>query len=143
MADKIWVVAANNAEAKIFRLTKFPKVEEIFYFENPNGRLHNRDLISSKPGRTFSSMGTARHAYQTKVDPREQEIEKFARTLAAEITSNYQKKAFEKIYIFASSEFLGHLRKHLGKVPVEAELPKDLVRHDKADIEEHLSALVY
>lgn len=50
-----WIVVANSSHAKIFRLVKFPKIEEMTSIDHPESRLHNQDLEGRKPGRCFQS----------------------------------------------------------------------------------------
>lgn len=139
-----WVVVAGNAEAKIFRLVQFPKIEEHSVLEHPESRLHNRDLISSKPGRNYDKGGTTRHAYEPKTDPKQQEIEKFAKNLSDFLSTSRQNGEFSRLYIMANPSFLGLLRQHLDNQTqsvIVAEIAKDLIGQKKPDIEEQLSKL--
>ncbi len=139
-----WVVVANSAEAKIYRLVKFPKIEEIASLEHPESRLLNQDLVSTAPGRNFQSGGVTRHSYQAKTSPKEVEIEIFAKYLANHLCSACQKGEFKRLYMLASPEFLGLLRPHFDQKLQQtliAEVAKDVTEYTKAHIEQYLQEL--
>lgn len=139
-----WIVVANKCQAKIFRLVKFPKIEEITFLEHPESRLHNQDLVSSKPGRNFQSGGTTRHAYQPEVEPKQQEAIKFAIKVAHHLETAFQKGEFNRLYILAEPGFLGLLRQHLHSEVqkiIVAEVPKDLTTSEPTLIEHQLSEI--
>lgn len=72
-----WILVAGDAEAKLFKLSNFPHIEQIAVYDHPESRLLDQDLISSRPGRNFDSGGTTRHAYEPHSDPKQLETEKF------------------------------------------------------------------
>lgn len=139
-----WVLVANAAQAKIYRLVRFPKIEEVAYMEHPQSRMAVRDLVSSAPGRGFESMGTTRHAYESKTNPHQVEVDAFAKTLGDFLSESFRQKDFSRLYLFASPAFLGTLRPHLdAKVrdAIISEQPKDLTEHRKEDIENLISEI--
>lgn len=139
-----WIIAASNAEAKIYKLLQFPKVEEIAVLEHPESRLHNRDLVSSEPGRAFDRGGVTRHSYQSKSEPKQQEADKFAKYIDHYLATAFRQGEFLHLYVLASPNFLGLLRQHMDPHVVKAivaEIPKDLSKHRKDDIEQELVTL--
>lgn len=139
-----WIVVANSSHAKIFRLIKFPKIEEFASMNHPESRLHNQDLEGRKPGRNFQSGGTTRHAYQPETEPKEVEMDKFAKSLSDYICAAHQKGDFSRLYLMASPFFLGLLRQHLNlttQKTIVAELAKDMTERSTSEIEQQLSAL--
>lgn len=142
--NQIWVVVADRTQAKIYRMTKFPKLEEIAYLEHPESRLHNQDLVSSKPGRGFQSVGNSRSAYQQETEPKQVEAIKFATEVTQYLYTAVNKGEFDKLYLFAEPSFLGLLRQHLHpqvQKHVTAEVPKELTTCNLEAIEHHLAAL--
>lgn len=136
-----WVLVANSAEAKIFQLTKFPHMEIVECFSHPESHLHNQDLISSPPGRNFQSNSTARSAYEPKTSAKENECDRFAKTLSSHLTHALDQNKFERLYIIAETTFLGLLRHHLDarvKQTIISESTKDLTKHKVCDIEKTL-----
>lgn len=140
----IWVVVADKCQAKIFRVAKFPKLEEITHLDHPEGRLHNQELVSSKPGREFQRFGTARSAYQQATEPTQQEAIKFAIEISNLLYTASNNGEFQRLYLIANPTFLGLLRQHIHpeiKKHIIAEIPKDLISSNTEAIERHLSEL--
>lgn len=135
-----WVIAANGSHAKIFRMGKFPKLEEFEQLDHPDSRLRNQDLVSSAEGRTFESIGTGRSAYQPPTDPHHQELEKFAKFLGEYLTRAKRDHSFSRLYIMANPSFLGLLRPHLNSIheSIVAEIGKDMTGQSLNEIEHHL-----
>lgn len=136
-----WIIVANSTEARIFKVVKFPKIEEVDALVHPEGHLYNRDLTSSRPGRTFQSTNTTRSAYEPKTTPKHLEEEKFSRTLAEKLAHAYQNGEFRRLYLFAEPSFLGLLRQDLDehtKNAIVAESHKDLTKQKASDIEKNL-----
>lgn len=139
-----WVVVADNCQAKIFRSVKFPKLEEVAYLEHPESRLHNQDLISSKPGRSGQRVSNTRYSYQPETEPRQLEAMKFAVDLSKYLSSAEREGQFQQLYLLAEPSFLGILRQHLSpdiKKLIIAELAKELISCDTATIESHVAQL--
>lgn len=139
-----WIVVANSSEAKIYKLVQFPKIEELDALIHPKSRLQNHDIVESKGGTNFDSVGGGRHSYEPKTDPQHAENEKFAKIISSYLADAHEKGAFSRLYIMASPAFLGLLRKQLNpktQQTIVHELAKDIVVHKKADIERHLSEI--
>ncbi len=139
-----WVIVANSSRATIYQLGKFPKISEVKSFDHQESRLKDSEITTSAPGRGFQSGGVTRHAYESKTDPKEVEIEKFARIISDYLSSSFNKGEFSRFYLIANPTFLGLLRKYIHPkvhATVVAELPKDMTEHSKADIEEHLAQI--
>lgn len=142
--DTTWVVVANSSHAKIYQITKFPKIEHLQTFEHPESRLHDQDLVTSRPGRNFDRGGTSRHAYQTSLRPKLEEAAKFATSIAHLLHKAVQSGECTRIYLFASPSFLGMINEHLNKETEQkiiAKSPKDLTEHTNADIEKAIADL--
>jgi protein required for attachment to host cells len=142
--QKIWVVVSNSALAKIFRIEKFPKIAIVDTLEHPESRLHNVDLVSERPGRAFDKVGVGRHAYSPVTEPKQVEVEKFAKDLAKYLDAAFLKKEFSRFYLIASPSFLGLLRKEMHGQTQEAiiaEIPKDMTDHVTQEIEQQIAGL--
>lgn len=139
-----WVIVANSSRATIYQLEKFPAISEVKSFDHQESRLKDSEIVTSAPGRNFQRGGVNRHAYESKTDPKEVEIEKFARIISDYLSSSFNKGEFSRFYLIANPTFLGLLRKHIHPkvhATVVAELPKDMTEHSKSDIEEHLAQI--
>ncbi|KIC74076.1 hypothetical protein DB42_BL00010 [Neochlamydia sp. EPS4] len=136
-----WIVVANSSKAKIYRLAKFPKIEELLVLNHPESRLQDQVLEGRKPGRNFQSGGTTRHAYEPETDPKEVEKEKFARSLGDYICAAHYKGEFTRLYLMANPAFLGLVRHHINtstQKTIVAEVAKDLTDCPIPEIEHHL-----
>ncbi|RMG91453.1 MAG: host attachment protein [Zetaproteobacteria bacterium] len=109
----IWVLAANAGFAKLWTAASpSADLEEFKVFENPEARLHERDLTSDLPGRAFDSAGEGRHAMEQQVSPKKEIAIRFAQEIARYLIKN--RDAMEKLYVAAGPEFLGLLRQSLN-----------------------------
>jgi len=139
-----WVVVADNAQAKFFRVVKFPKLEEISYQEHPESRLHNQDLISSRPGHGSQRKGYGGYSYQPETEPRQLEAAKFAADVAEFLSIAHTNKQFNRLYVIAAPAFLGLLRQHIPQEvqkAIVAEAAKELTSSDIAAIEHQLTEM--
>lgn len=139
-----WVIVADNCKAKIYNVLKFPKLEEIANLEHPESRLLNQELVSSKPGRGFQSVGNSRSAYQPETEPRQVEAIKFASEIARHLYTAVNNGEFKQLYVIAEPSFLGLLRQHLNpniQKLIVVEIPKELTSQSKEAIEHHLEEI--
>lgn len=139
-----WVVVADKCQAKIYRMLKFPKLEEISHFEHPESGLHNQDLISSKPGRGFQSVGKSRSSYQQETTPKQNEAIKFATEIAHQLNTASNQGKFNQLYLIAAPGFLGLLRQHIHsniQKLIIGEMAKELTSSTQEEIEHHLREL--
>lgn len=143
--SKTWVVVAENSRARIFLMknTGTP-LEELADLQQVESRLHERDLGSDRPGRTFDSHGGGRHAKEPVTSPKKNETINFAKFVADRINSDYINGEFEKLILIAAPQFLGLLRKSLTeqvKHRITREINKNFVKRDEAYIREQLATL--
>jgi protein required for attachment to host cells len=102
----------------------------------------DRDLKSDEPGRAFSSVGTARSAYE-EADFHQLEEERFAAETAEMLKARALRREYDCLIVVAPPRTLGVLRKHYHKEVekrLAAEIAKDLTGHPVAEIEKILSA---
>ncbi len=139
-----WVVVADACHAKIYRMTKFPKIEDVCAFEHPESRMHNKALVGVKPGRGFQRGGGIRYSYQSELEPKQIETNKFAIYLAEFLNKSRENGEFRRLYLIAGPTFLGLLRKHLNpqlRRMVVHEVNKELTSFDGNVIEHYLEAI--
>jgi len=111
----IWVVVADSAKARVLAAEKRgAKLSEVHTLEHGEGRLREHDMTSDRPGRAFDSVGAGRHAMSSQVSPKKQEAIKFAKQVADYLESGRNSNSFDRLYVMAAPEFLGHLRDHFS-----------------------------
>jgi protein required for attachment to host cells len=137
MKNQTWVLVANSSQARLFSLENLKTLHEVNDFVHPEGRLHDRDIIDQKPGRTNDSTSPHRHAIEPKTSQKELALEQFARSISNYLEKEYRASAFSKLFIAAGPAFLGMLRKELKPdvaQAVQKEVPKDIVRLSTSQI---------
>jgi protein required for attachment to host cells len=106
---------------------------------------HDREILSDKPGRAFSSVGEGRSAMEPQTEWHRFEKHKFAREMAKVLDAAAASKSFDRLILVAPPATLGDLRMELGDTTrkmVSAELPKDLTRHAEQELPQHLGAVL-
>jgi protein required for attachment to host cells len=135
--SKYRILVADQAEAVFYdaaTLTGTPK--EVGRISDPLARLHDRDLASDRPGRSYESVGGARHSVQREESPRRTEAVRFARRIARRLDDARRKDEFEQLVVVAGPPFLGLVRQQLSgptRARVAREIGKDLV-HSTPDV---------
>lgn len=131
MKKETWVVVANSAEARIFRVENNHLDSEITTLLHPESRLHEGDLTSGRPGRTADRMGPGRHALEPTTSAKQHQFSLFAKDLAERLDLARAEGRLEKFYLLASPSFLGLLRQAIGQETwklLGAEVAKDVVK---------------
>lgn len=137
------ILVADQAEAIFYdssSLESAPK--EVARISDPTAHLHDRDLVSDRPGRSYESVGGARHAIERENDPRHQQAVLFARRIARRLDEARRKDEFERLVVVAGPPFLGLLRGEFSrstKSLVAHEIRKDLVHSKLEALRKHLA----
>ena len=138
----IWIAVADAARARVLKAdSPTGELQEIESYAHPEGRLHERDLTSDRPGRSFDSAGQGRHAMEEPQRPKEHEADTFARQLAQRLEQARTEHRYDHLILIAAPAFLGRLRQHLSAETaacVTLELDKDLTRTDVTALRKHL-----
>ncbi|HEY1385631.1 MAG TPA: host attachment protein [Dongiaceae bacterium] len=106
---------------------------------------HDREILSDKPGRAYSSVGEGRSAMEPQTEWHRFEKHKFAREMARVLDAAAANKAFDRLILIAPPATLGDLRTELSDATrkmVTAELPKDLTRHAEQELPQHLGSVL-
>ena len=138
-----WVVVCDGAKALVLENVgdeMFPnlKTKEVYQQENPMTREQGTDA----PGRSFSSVGSAR-ASMEQTDWHEQGERRFLEKIAARIDAALQAGEAKSVVIAAPPKALGALRQFYSpglRSALSAEIDKDLVKMPVHEIEKHLAA---
>lgn len=139
MEREAWIVVADDAYARIFRLDKNHGMEEVETLVHPESRLKESDLVSDRPGRTFESNTVARRSLGKTISPKKQEAITFAKFVGNYLNEAADSGRCVKIYLAASPSFLGLLRPELSKHTtklIENEINKEITHLDKKEIRE-------
>jgi len=141
MKKSLWVLVANSSIARIFK-KEGSNLVQIKLLEHPESRLHNRDLVSDKPGRDFESVGMARHALEPQHTPHEIEAITFAKEISCFLQTAKNNGEFDALYLAASPSMLGLLRQHFDADTaklIATEVSKDFTQMKTEEIFTHFT----
>ena len=145
--SKAYVLVADSAIARIFEAaTPLGALSELEVLTHPESRLHERDLVSDLPGRSFDSMGAGRHGMEVSVRPKQQEALDFAGEVAHRLEEAHARHHFTHLLLVAAPEFLGLLRGKLSaqvRDRVTHEVAKNLAKHSAEEIRRALPERLY
>jgi protein required for attachment to host cells len=140
---RTWVVIADAARARVFetrgRGTGLTPVSDMALDAD---LAPSREIGTDRPGRTFESVGSTRHAMQSPSDPHREQKRQFARRIAEAVEARQATKRFDRLVLVAPPVTMGDLRAALPakvKAAVTAELVADLTNTPLSELPEHLA----
>ena len=135
-----WIIAADSSRARILQVTDREKsLDEIDDLLNPEGRVHNRELIADAQPRFHGTSGPG--SDREEMSATEHATELFAKRVGDYLDKARTAHKYDRLHLVAPPKFLGQLRKELGKEVqklVTEELPKDLSWLKTHDLQERL-----
>jgi protein required for attachment to host cells len=142
--SRIRIVVADQAEAIFYDAPSLEaRPTEVGRISDPVAHQHDRELASDRPGRSYESVGGARHAIERENDPRWQEAVRFARRISCRLDDALRKGEFDELIVVAGPPFLGLIRSELSRPARERvvhEIRKDLVHGPVEALRRHLPA---
>jgi protein required for attachment to host cells len=142
--SRIRIVVADQAEAIFYDAPSLEaRPTEVGRISDPVAHQHDRELASDRPGRSYESVGGARHAIERENDPRRQEAVRFARRISCRLDDALRKGEFDELIVVAGPPFLGLIRSELSRPARERvvhEIRKDLVHGPVEALRRHLPA---
>ena len=124
-----WIIVADASRARFFSADKpAGPLNEFETLNNPEGRLHEGDLVSDRGGRDSNRSGSS-HSFGTANSAKEETANRFAGEVCAHLESGRQTNAFGKLYVLGAPAFLGLMRKHQSaglRNLITEEIAKDL-----------------
>jgi protein required for attachment to host cells len=140
---RTWVLIADAARARVFETkgkgTGLAVVDDMSF----DARLApSREIGSDRPGRSFESVGSTRHAMESPSDPHREQKRQFARRIADAVERKQAAKSFDRLVLVAPAVTMGDLRAILPdkvKAVVAAELVADLTNTPMSDLPAHLA----
>jgi protein required for attachment to host cells len=142
--SRIRIVVADQAEAIFYdtpSLQAQPK--EVAHISDPLAHQHDRDFSSDRPGRSYESFGSQRHAIARENDPRSREAIRFAKRISRRLDEARRKGEYDELIVVAGPPFLGLMRKEMSRPTRERvvhEIRKDLVHSPVESLRRHLPA---
>ena len=119
--DPTCIVACSGTTAKLWLSTsRFGEWRALVEMQHPESATRERDLVSDRPGRSFDSFGSGRHAMSQSQTAREQELMRFAEQVADYVNKGIANGDFQSLVLLAAPGFLGHLRNELSSAATNA-----------------------
>jgi protein required for attachment to host cells len=139
---RVWMVAADNRVAKIFRKNN----GHLEFLGEAAAEKTLADLTNDTVGRSISAASnTVHHKYEPHMAERNQESIAFTQQLAQWLDTAVRENACDRLVIAAAPQTLGNLRKSLSKrvqKHVTAEINKDLTKHPEPSLRAELSEVI-
>ena len=138
-----WYLVANRSDAVIYRDRRGRPFEFVERFLNPSARLTESELVSDRPGRTFSSVrGSSVHnSLDQRYIHHERSAELFAKKLAGVLDRALHEERFSELVVVAEPHFLGLLRSKFT-APVSRKVYRDIPREFAQGSDEDLQAFI-
>ncbi len=138
----IRIVVADQAEAIFYDLSSLKaRPSEVARLSDPSAHLHDRDFSSDRPGRSYESVGGARHSLEGENDPRHRAAVSFAKVIAHKLELDRRNKEFEQLIVVAGAPFRSLMRAEFSAdttACIVHEVPKDLVHSPPEVLRDYL-----
>jgi protein required for attachment to host cells len=146
MSNKtMWLVIADNAGARVHALE--PRSRDatlIAEIDHAAGRLHNRELVTDRPGQGQSDAGSRPYGFAPRASPVDHEREHFARRLADVIDEGARASRFGELALVMPPKLLGLVREALGnnaRALIVGELDQRLIDQPISAVVEKVTAV--
>jgi protein required for attachment to host cells len=141
-----WVLIADAARARVFETrgkgTGLTVVSDMAF----DAELAPSHMLGTdRPGRSFESVGSTRHAMESPSDPHREQKRQFARRVAHAIEERQAANSYDRLVVVAPAATMGDLRAAMSdkvKAAIVAELVADLTHTPVSEIPAHLAAHV-
>jgi protein required for attachment to host cells len=140
---RTWVVIADAARARVFETRgKGTGLTAVADMALDAELAPSREIGTDRPGRSFESVGSTRHAMQSPSDLHREQKRQFARRIAEAVEARQATKSFDRLVLVAPPVTMGDLRAALPakvKAAVAAELVADLTNTPVSELPGHLA----
>lgn len=141
-----WILVANASIARLF-VNHGPKkgIQLIKELHHPESREKGSDLVSDRPGH-YQGHGNGRGSFSPAIDPKQNEAERFALTLARELEQGRAANSYERLILVVSSPFMGVLNSKLGnhvRDLITDSVEKDYTKATEKELTGHLEQCIY
>ena len=110
-----WILIANAAHARLLQRDERGRIELLKRFEHAESRMRSSLLGSGTTGGELTARGQGRSAFVPRLDAQHREHLHFALELSRALEEGARQHRYASLMIFASSPFLGELKKQLGE----------------------------
>jgi protein required for attachment to host cells len=141
---RTWVLIADAARARMFEtMGKGTGLALVQDMNLDTESTPSRELGTDRPGRSFDSVGSGRHAMESPSDLHREQKRQFARRIADAVQEAQAAKRFDRLVIVAPAVTMGDLRTAMpdkAKAVVTAEVVADLTNTPISELASHIAA---
>ncbi len=137
MKDVVWALVMSATQARIIKGIAKGATDDTPELTLDAEHKDLREIMSDKPGRSFSSVGPGRSAMEYASDPVKDAKRAFVDEAVTLLQDHFAKHDFTHLAIFAGPEMLGLLRDGLSpdlKHAVIVEISKNLLHETPHDL---------
>lgn len=117
---KTGLIVMNGGRARIFTMRKAPRsFERLHEMESEQRHASSHELSDHSLSRERNAAGPASHVKEPRLDPREQEEQRFTDEVIAVAQKLQQRDSLDEWVIVADPKTLGRLRKQLPKAMMD------------------------
>ena len=141
-----WIVIADGSHARVV-VNEGPGkgVHEVPGAQWEGDPRHTGEIMADKEGRSYESVGGARHGMQPKSDPRQLVEDAFLHRVVDYLAENDTKGRYDRLVLAAEPRALGTLRRMLTpglQRKLHADLAKDLTKVRVDQLATHLGSVM-
>lgn len=134
-----WILVTDGGRAKVFLSAGEGRLEMLH--EAAIDHPASRDIVSDRPGRTFDSAGTGRHAMEPPSDPHDRAESEFIRSVASHVETACGNNEFDNLVVVAAPRALGDLRAACSKrlkAAISEEIAKDVTNMSTPELQKFM-----
>jgi protein required for attachment to host cells len=127
----VWLAIADGEHARFVSADANNALHTQHSLDSISAHQESRDLGTDRPGRSFESGTTGRHAFTPRHDPHELEKAKFAHLVARQLEADAGEGKFDDLVLVAPAHVLAEIRDALDvetAARVVGTLAKDLTK---------------
>lgn len=127
----LWIAVMDGEHARFVQPDRSHELRTVLALDSTMAHQRSHDIGSDRPGRSFESASSARHAVGGRHDPHVMEKEKFARLVAERLNAASAAEEFDELVIVAPAHTLHEVREELdvgAAAKLVGTLEKDLVK---------------
>jgi protein required for attachment to host cells len=141
----LWIVIADGEHARILQPDADNELRTLRSLDSAAAHQRSRDLGSDRPGRSFESAASARHAVGERHDLHQMEKDRFVHLVADTLNEAAAYSEFDELVLVAPARALHELRSGLDGNTVRkliGTLEKDLVKTPDHEMAPHVQEWV-
>jgi protein required for attachment to host cells len=142
LLDRVWIVVADGGQARVLGVTGDRRgLAVLREMTSVDAHRRTQDLVSDKPGRSFESGTTARHAIAPRHDPHDLARERFIDQIAQMLIEDNRARQFDELILIVAPGLSSRLRDKLDEATrarVRETVVKDLTKVALQEVHERL-----